>query len=122
MQVAITSRHGSLRDEVRDAISEKAEKLLTYFERVSAIEVTVDFEKDRVSVEILVDTEQRNRLVASDTGAFNEGKGVMSVFDRTLHKMEQQIRKHKEKLQDHRRDRPTNEVVQTETPEEGPGE
>ena len=118
MQVAITTRHGNIRDEVREHIVTKSEKLLTYFERVTSIGVTVDFEKNRVNVEILVDTEHRQNLVSHDVGDYNEGGDVINVFDQALHKMEKQVRKYKEKLQDHRRDRPMNEMVDVEPDEE----
>lgn len=106
MQVAITCRHGSIRDEVREYIATKSEKLLTFFERVTAIEVTVDFEKDRAKVEMLVDAEHKHNFVAHDVGS-----EVIPTFDSVLQKMEQQIRRYKEKLQDHRRDRPLNEIA-----------
>ena len=110
MQVAITCRHGNIRDEVREQIARKSEKLLTYFERVSAIQVTVKFEKDRIHVEILVDTEHRHNFVSHDIG-----EDVTVTFENALHKMEQQIKKYKQKIQDHRRHRPTGEVVDHET-------
>lgn len=100
MQVAIAARHGNIQPAAEDYIRRKAEKLLTYFERVTAIQVTVDFEKDRVSVEIVVDAEHRNDFVAEVTG-----EDVPSTFDRAMAKMEQQIRRYKERLQEHRRDR-----------------
>ncbi|MBT6156929.1 MAG: ribosome-associated translation inhibitor RaiA [Planctomycetaceae bacterium] len=109
MQVAITCRHGTISDGVRGYIATKSEKLLTYFERVSAIQVTISFEKDRVTSEILVDVEHRHDFVASDVG-----DDVTPTFDKALHKMEQQIRKYKEKLQDHRRDLPLNELSSTD--------
>lgn len=112
MQVAISCRHGSINDGVQEYITTKSEKLLTYFERVTAIEVTLDFEKDRIRVEILVDAEHRHNFVARD-----EGAEVPATFDSALHKMEQQIRKYKQKIQDHRRDRPMNEVAEEETSE-----
>jgi len=105
VQVAITCRHGEIPDDTRAYITRKAEKLLNYFERVTAIDVTIDFEGDRVTAEIIVDTEHKHDFVASDTS--NE---VKPTFDRALTKMEQQIRKYKEKLQDHRRDRPVGEL------------
>lgn len=113
MQVAITSRHGDLRDDVRDLITRKSEKLLTYFERVTAIAVTVNFEDDRIGVEMIVDAEHKQNFVSRDVG-----EDVPGTFERTLHKMEQQLRRYKEKLQDHRRDRPLNEVVQPSSVEE----
>lgn len=98
MQVEITTRHGSINDEVRTHIREKSEKLLTYFERVTAIQVTVDFEGERNRVEILVDAEHKHNFVSHD-----DGDTVIPTFDSAMHKMEQQIRKYKEKVQDHRR-------------------
>ena len=108
MQVNVVSRHGTLRPEANAHILERAEKLLTYFERVTQIEVTVDFEHEEVQVEILVDTEHKHDFVAKA-----DGEEASAVFDAALHKMEQQIRKYKEKVQDHRRDAPLREVIDT---------
>lgn len=101
MQIKVSSRHGTVRPEAREHITTKAEKLLTFFERVTEIEVTVDFEQDKASVEILVDTEHKHDFVAVAAG-----DDVSATFDAAYQKMEQQIRKYKEKLQDHRRDTP----------------
>lgn len=105
MQVAIACRHGNLRDDVQEHLKKKAEKLLTYFERVTAIQVTVDYGKDRaknhIHVEILVDAEHKHNFVAEDSGP-----DVTTAFDSALHRMEQQVKKYKQKLQDHRRDMP----------------
>lgn len=105
VQVAITSRHGTLSPSANDHIARKSEKLLTFFDRVTAINVTIDFSTDRTDVEILVDAEHRHDLVARETG-----DNVITVFDAALHKMEQQLRKYKEKIQDHRRDPALNEI------------
>lgn len=109
MQVAITCRHGSLKPDLNEYITRKSEKLLTYFERVTQIQVTLDFLDGRVRTEILVDAEHKHNFVAHA-----EGDDATATFDGALHKMEQQIRKYKEKVQDHRRDRPLNEVLTTE--------
>ena len=109
MHVAITCKHGELSANQQEYMKRKSEKLLTYFERVTAINVTVTFEKGRVRAEILVDAEHKHNFVANDVG-----DDLIPTFDVTLHKMEQQIRKYKEKIQDHRRDLPEREL-----PEEG---
>ncbi|MEW4529811.1 MAG: ribosome hibernation-promoting factor, HPF/YfiA family [Maioricimonas sp. JB045] len=114
MQVEISCRHGSIRPDTQEYISRKAEKLLTYFERVTAINVTLDFDGDRVRSEILVDAEHKHNFIAHA-----EGTEVSGTFEQSLHKMEQQIRKYKEKLQDHRRDLPVSEVAPA-APEEPP--
>ena len=115
MQIAITCRHGNIRDDVREYINEKSQKLLTYFERVMAIVVTVDFNKDKVKVEMQVSTEHKHDFVAHELG-----EEVPATFDVVLHKMEQQIKKYKSKVQDHRRDVPIGEITaptETETEE-----
>lgn len=98
MQVAIACRHGSLHHDTQAYVTHKAEKLLTYFDRVTAITVTFDFEGLNVKAEILVDAEHKHNFVASDTAV-----EAAAAFDGALQKMEQQIRKYKEKIQDHRR-------------------
>ena len=40
------------------------------------------------------------------------GEPVTPVFDAALHKMEQQLRKYKEKIQDHRRDPALGEIAE----------
>lgn len=111
MQVAITCRHGNIPQETHDYIARKSEKLVNYFERVTLIGVTIDFEGDRVTAEINVDTEHKHDFVARVTG---EEAGP--TFDRALSKMEQQIRKYKEKLTDHRRDPPLAKLTELVEP------
>lgn len=113
VNVGIACKHGQLGANQQEYIKNKAEKLLTYFERVTQIQVTVSFdngrENGRVRVEILVDAEHKHNFVAND-----EGEDVTPTFDLALHKMETQIKKYKEKIQDHRRDVPLNEMGMAE--------
>ena len=105
MQVAITSRHGSISQELREYITRKSEKIVRYLSEVSEIAVTLDFEGDRVDVEMLVEIEGYHTIVAQV-----EGEDAGATFDRCLSKMEQQVHKYKEKSRDHRRDKPVSEV------------
>jgi putative sigma-54 modulation protein len=114
VQIEVSTRHGSLSDDVRRHLVRKAEKLVTYFERVTAIHITVDYQNSHVTkVEILVDAEHKHDFVA-----YEEGEDVVATFDAALHKMEQQIRKYKEKIQDHRRDRPLGELAAAAPPDD----
>ena len=97
MQVAITCRHGSIRPELHEYITRKAEKLVKYLDTVSEIDVTIEFEGPRVAVEMLVEIDGYHTIVAHV-----EGEDAGAAFDKTLHKMEQQVHKHKEKQRDHR--------------------
>jgi putative sigma-54 modulation protein len=97
MQVAITCRHGSIRPELREHITQKAEKLLRYLNTVSEIDVTLEFEGPRVDVEMLVEIDGFHTIVAQV-----EGEDASATFDKCLHKMEHQVHKHKEKHRDHK--------------------
>lgn len=105
MQVDIACRHGSIGNALQEHTKAKSEKLLTFFERVTAINVTYDFNKERVRVEILVDAEHKHNFVAH-----SDGEDAHATFDAAYHKMEQQIKKYKEKVQDHRREKPLGEM------------
>ena len=92
MQISISARHGHLSTATQEKISEKVEKLRKYFDRVSAIEVTVNLEhRETPDVEVRVSADHTQDFVASDTGE------LMAALDSTLHKVERQIRKQKEK-------------------------
>ena len=98
MQVNVSARHGSLQPGDQQLIVEKAEKLRRLFDRINAIEVTVDIEHlDKPSVEIRVSAEE-----AEDCVATAESTTVIASLDAAIPKMEQQLRRLKEKKTGHR--------------------
>ncbi|MBI2803664.1 MAG: ribosome-associated translation inhibitor RaiA [Planctomycetes bacterium] len=98
MQIKISTRHGHLNEEHQEHIREKAGKLLHFFQRIMMIEVLVDLQNDEKLVEFLVSAEHKHDFVASD-----RNKDLHAAIDLVLAKLEMQIRKYKEKVQDHRR-------------------
>jgi putative sigma-54 modulation protein len=99
VQVKISVRHGTLSEETHQLIREKAEKLLHYFERLTLIEVTVDMGKNGdKTVEFVVQAEHKHNIVGAD-----HHHNLMAAVDLAMAKLEAQIRRYKEKIQDHRR-------------------
>ncbi len=97
MQVNVSARHGSLSAHDQEVIREKAEKVRRLFDRVNSIQVTVDFQhQDKPHVEINASAEHSEDFVASA-----EASTVISALDSAIQKIEQQLRKHKEKLTGH---------------------
>ncbi len=95
MQVIVSARHGNLSTATQERVTEKVEKLRRFFDRISRIEVTVNLEhREAPDVEVCVSAEHTSDFVASDTGELS------ASLDRVVHKLEQQIKKHKEKIQD----------------------
>lgn len=97
MQISVSARHGQLSEANKAKVQAKVEKLAKYFERLTSIGVTVDLENaDNVAVEILVSAEHKHDFVATDRAG-----ELMAAVDNVMHKLEQQLRKYKEKVQDH---------------------
>lgn len=98
MQVNVSARHGSLQPGDQQLIVEKTEKLRRLFDRVNAIEVTVDLKQlDKPIVEIKVSAEH-----AEDCLATAEANTVIAALDSAIPKVEQQLRRTKEKKTGHR--------------------
>jgi putative sigma-54 modulation protein len=98
MQVNVSARHGHLKQQDQQIIVEKADKLRRFFDRINSIEVTVDLEHlEKPGVEIFVSAEGANDFVATCSGPT-----VINAFDGCLQKVEQQVRKHKEKVTGHK--------------------
>lgn len=101
MQIKVTTRHGHLSDDHQDQIREKVGRLEHHFPRLMMIEVIVDNREDHKKVELLVSAEHKHDFVASDTN-----KDLFAAVDLVIDKLDQQVRKYKEKIQDHRRTPP----------------
>ena len=100
MQIKLSARHGHLSEEHQALIREKAEKLLHFFDRLTFIEVTVEFRKaDDKAVEVLATAEHTHEFVGRDAGP-----DLFVALNGAIEKAKQQIKHYKERVQDHRRD------------------
>jgi putative sigma-54 modulation protein len=106
VQIKISTRHGHLNEETQNHIREKAGKLLHFFQRIMQIEVVVDVKDDDKFVEFLVSAEHKHDFVASE-----RNPNLLAAVDLVLEKLEKQVRKYKEKVQDHRRTPSAGEVA-----------
>ena len=100
MQVSLSIRHGHLSEASQAKITSKAEKLLRIFERLTAIEVVVDLKDEaQPRVDVNVSAEHKHDFVSSE-----QTHDLMGAVDLALHKVEQQLRKYKERIQERHRD------------------
>lgn len=115
MQIKISTRHGHLSDTSQERIAAKAEKLLRIFERLTAIEVIVDLNDENTpSVDIKVSAEHKHDFVAHD-----QSSSLMASIDTVVHRLEQQLRKYKEKVQERHRNTDTRRQETAGEPESG---
>jgi putative sigma-54 modulation protein len=108
-----------LSDAHQQQVREKAEKLLHYFNRITMIDVMIDLQDPtRKLVEFLAKSEHKHDFVACEGHA-----ELLAAVDLAYDKVVQQIHRHKEKIQDHRRDRrdrPAGEVPEAPAADAGP--
>lgn len=102
MQINISARHGHLSDATQAKLTARLDRMSRLFERLTAIELTVDLahkleHKEVLRVDLKVSAEHKHDFVATDTG-----EELMACLDSAVHKIEQQLRKYKERVQDHR--------------------
>ncbi len=113
MQIKISARHGHLSEATQAFIQEKAQKLVRIFERLTMIEVTVDLQDGLKTVEFVVQAEHKHDIVARESAS-----DIMPAVDLALAKVENKLRRYKEKIQDHRRTPSTGEVTRQPAVEE----
>jgi putative sigma-54 modulation protein len=98
VQMNISVRHGHVSDATQAVIQEKLDKLTRLYDRISAIEITLDVEhRDQPTVDLKVSAKKH------DFKAVAQAENLLAAVDIVIEKMEQQLRKHKEKVQDHHR-------------------
>ncbi len=100
MQIKISTRHGHLSEASQEKIEAKLEKLTRIFDRLTSIEITIDLEHDETpEVHLEVSAEHKHDFVAKD-----RSESLSGSIDSVIHKMEQQLRKYKEKVVERSRD------------------
>jgi putative sigma-54 modulation protein len=98
VQINITARHGHLSPATQEKITSKVETVRKFFDRITAINVTVDLEhRESPQVELRVSAEHHEDFVAVHTA-----DNALAAIDGVVDKIDQQLRKHKEKLKEHR--------------------
>ena len=98
MQMNISVRHGHVSEATQAMVREKLEKLPRLYDRISAIELIVNMEhRDAPMVDLKVSA-KKHEFVAT-----GQAENLLNAVDTAVDHMEQQLRKHKEKVQDRHR-------------------
>jgi len=96
MSVTVTGQRVEVTPALKDYTLKKFDKMKRYYDKVSNISVTVDVEKKRQIA-------TANAHVAGvQLHASSEHENLYAAIDNLADKLEQQLKKHKAKLQDHR--------------------
>lgn len=96
MQVSITGRHVKVTDNVKAHVEDKLERCLGVFPRIESIRVVIDTEnRDQVS-EVIIQGSNHIRITATE-----KSENLYDAIDRSIEHAERQMRKQRDKVQDH---------------------
>lgn len=110
MIVTVSSRHMEVTDPLKNYATEKAGRLIKYYDRIQEIEVVFDNKKESTQVEMIVNAEHKNLFVAhhSDGDAY-------ACIDGCIAKLERQLSEHKKRFRNrkHPSEEPTKRAAGT---------
>ena len=95
MSVVVEARHMSLPDDLREYVEDKADKLSRFLADIQTTEVILDVEGEKPVVEIVVTAKRKATFVAS-----HRDDDMQVAIDQCLHKISEQLRRHKDKIRD----------------------
>lgn len=99
VQINISARHGHISEATQEKVREKLEKLPRIYDRITAIELTIDLEhREMPRIDLKVSAKHTPEFLASSMT-----DNLLSSIDNVVEKMEQQLRKYKGKMQDRHR-------------------
>jgi len=96
MQLSITGHHIDVTPSLRDYVSSKMDKLERHFDHVTNMHVVLSVEKLEQKAEATLHVGNGGNLFADAVHA-----DMYAAIDALTDKLDRQIKKHKEKLQDH---------------------
>lgn len=101
MQLSISTRHGHLSEPTQGKLKAKADKLSHFFERLSSIELIIDLGDQQLpKIDVKVSAEHKHDFLAH-----GEAENLLGAMDDAMHKIEQQLRKYKKRVQQRHRNR-----------------
>ena len=95
MQINITGHHMDVTSSLRSYIENKIERLQRHFEQITNIHVILTIEKERHKAEATVHVSRGNLFADS------LHEDMYAAVDMLIDKLDRQLKKHKEKLNDH---------------------
>ena len=96
MQIQIDGHHVDVTESMHDYIHNKLTRVERHFDQVVDVHVVLSVEKQRQKAEATV------HLAGNNIYAESENDDMYAAIDALVDKLDRQVKKHKEKLTDHR--------------------
>jgi len=95
VNIVVKAPHMSMTDSIRQHVESKVAKLPKFYDNIHSIEVILDMEANKPTVEMIVTARRKNTFVAS-----HRDDDMYTCIDQCLHKLSEQLRRHKDKVRD----------------------
>lgn len=95
MAVEITARHGTLREDLREYVSSRIDRLTRIYDKLTKIEVVFDHQRANTVVEVILHADHKHLFVVSE-----EDPDPRAAADQALKAAEERLRRYKSKLRD----------------------
>ena len=96
MQISIDGHHVELTESIQDYIHSKMTRIERHFDHVVDIHVVLGVEKLRQKAEATI------HVAGNNIHAESENEDLYAAIDLLIDKLDRQVKKHKEKLTNHR--------------------
>lgn len=97
MNLNITGRHVEVTPAIRDYVTSKLDRVIRHFDNVTSVTVILSVEKLKQKAEVTV------HLSGKDIFVESIDEDLYAAIDSLADKLDRQIQKYKQKLQDHHR-------------------
>jgi putative sigma-54 modulation protein len=97
LNIKITGRSEAVTAGMKRRAAEKVGKVMKFYDRITWMDVILDVDKQRHRVEVSAGLSRGTTVVGKA-----ESDDMYSAIDQSIDKIARQLRKHKEKLKDHR--------------------
>ena len=96
MQITITARHCEVSERLKAHAEQGINRLERYFDHIISADLRLTQEKSRYTAELNL------HVLGTVLSSKEEDMDMQIVVDQVIEKVERQVKKYKEKLQDHR--------------------
>lgn len=97
MNITVNVRHMDITEAIRAYALDKAQKLQRYYDRLISADIVIDMDGGVPTVEVVVAASHNNTFVGR-----HRGEDMYGCIDNAVHKVEEQLRRHKDRLRDHK--------------------
>jgi len=112
VNVSVAARHMEVTDAMREHAEEKVGKLPRFYDGLHSADVTFALDGTEYVVEIVAHGKRKSVFVAR-----HRGGDMYAAVDQCVHKLQEQLRRHKDKIRD-RQGPPHEQTMTPQTPPE----